>query len=1047
MKQVISYFIKYPVAGNVTIVLLIFFGYTSMTKMKSTFFPVVPAEFIKIQIVYPGASPEEIEEGIVLKIEDNLKGTTGIERVTSTSNENTASIDVEIKKGNDVDVILQDVKNAVDRISSFPTNMEPPVVYKLESLQSPYSLALTGTEDLRKLKQTARKLERDFLSADGISKVELSGFPEEEIAIELNLKQLNAHDLTVREVMDKISAYNLEISGGTLKGENEELLIRSRNKGYYASNLSNIVIQAFPDGRRLFLKDLAIVEDRWEDSPKRNFYNGEPSVTIDLKSTPDEDFLFITDFVKNYISEFNAENSELKLNTVRDGSINLEARIRLLIENGFIGFVLVLGLLSAFLNFRLALWVAVSIPISFAGMFILAQSLGYTINVVSLYGMIIVIGILVDDGIVISENIYRHHEMGKSRIQAAIDGSMEVLGAVLSAIITTIIAFLSFFYLEGRIGDFFQDMAFVVIATLLFSLIEGALILPGHVAHSKALSGNGIGKKKPNLFERLMNWMRNKLYAPVLKYCLDNKFITIAISMALLMLILGAIDGGFIKTTFFPFIERDNVTIGLKMPAGTRENTTREWIDHIEAKVWHVNEEIKNEREDRRDVIEAIDKKIGPGTHEAALKVTTIDIELRDMPVLALTQRIREEVGLIPEAEDIEYGVRSAFGKPVSISVMGDDLDQVRGFVEDLKLALSELESLRDIIDNDQEGRKEIDIKLKDKAYLLGLTTKQVMAQVREGFFGGEVQRLQRGQDEVKVWVRISDEDRTSLSNLDDLRIRTSNGASYRLSEIADYTIQRGVLGINHTDGQREIRVDADISNPDVSVTDLLANIESSVLPTIKAKYPFIRTQFEGQNRERMKTARSMQEVVIPILILMFAVVVITFRSFMQTLVVILIIPFGYIGVSIGHYIHDAQLSLFSILGIIALIGILINDSLVFISAYNVTVKEGKTMKEAVFETGMNRFRPIVLTSITTIAGLMPLLLDGSFQAQFLVPMAISVGYGLMISTVMILLLLPVLLLVFNQLMRFIHWWWYDEWLKPREVEPAVTEFQEQNED
>ncbi len=1037
MRGFITYFIKYPVVGNVLLFLLIGFGIMSAFKMKSRFFPAIPSRNITVQVTYPGASPEEIEEGIILKIEDNLKGTTGIERITSTSNENAGSINIEIIKGNDIDVVLQEVKNAVDRISSFPTGMEPPVIFKFENLDSPFSLALTGSENLRTLKMEARKIERDLLGVEGISKVELSGFPEEEIVIELDQLKLRAHNITLNDVMTRVKAANLETTGGIIRGSSEELVIRARNKGYYAKEFENITVRAFADGRRLKLSDLAVIEDRWAESPVRNYFNGKPSITIDIKSTTEENFLFITDYIKSYKSEYNNKDSQYELHTIRDGSINLEARIQLLFENGIIGFILVLVLLTAFLNFRLAFWVAISIPISFAGMFIVAEAMGYTINVISLYGMIIVIGILVDDGIVISENIYQHYEAGKSRLKAAIDGSMEVLGAVLSAILTTIVAFMSFFYIDGRLGDFFRDMAFVVIATLVFSLVEGALILPAHIAHSKAL---GKGANKPNVFTRFMQWMRNKMYAPVLRFCIANKFLTVATAVAFYMLMQGAIGGGFVKTTFFPFIERNNVNIVLKMPAGTRESITKQWIDKIERAAWAVNKDLKSEREDGLDVIEAVDKQLGPGTHEAKLNITTLDMELRNMSVLALTEMIRQKAGPIPLAEEVQYGVSRSFGKPVSVAIKGDDLNQVRAVSDELKLALNELTEVKDVIDNDLTGGKEVNIVLKEKAYLLGLTTQQVMQYVRQGFFGAEVQRLQRGQDEVRVWVRLSEKDRSSLVKLSDLRIQTSNGTAYRLSEIADFEVVNGVLGINHTDGQREVRVEADVSNPDVSVTDLLANIRDNIMPPILGSYPGVRADFEGQNRERMKAQNSMVSVVIPILILMFAIVVVTFRSFLQTLVVVLIVPFGLIGVTLGHYIHDVQLSLFSILGIIALIGILINDSLVFISSFNNMLKEGKTVNEAIYETGLSRFRPIVLTSITTIAGLMPLLLEGSFQAQFLIPMAISVAYGLLVSTVMILLLLPVLLMIFNRLKIGVNWYWYDKTLSPELVEPAVQE-------
>ena len=551
MKSIIKYFIKYPIAGNALLAITFIFGWFSLTSLRSAFFPESESTMINIRVTYPGSSPEEIEEGVVLKIEDNLKGLTGIKEVSSVSQENAGSVTVEIEDAFDIDLILQDVKNAVDQISSFPDGMEPPAIYKQENLNVACTFTLSGDADLKTLKAYGRQVENDLRGIPGISKVELAGFPDEEIEISLREDDLRSYQLTFDQVTQAVRMANLEVTGGTIKGEREELQIRSRSKEYYADDLKDIIVLASDDGTIIRLKDIADVEDKWADTPNRSYMNGHTAVTVIVSYTIEEDIIYISDVVNEYIEEFNQRNDFINATMIRDGAVVVNQRIDLLVENGIIGSFLVLVFLALFLKFRLAFWVALGIPVSFFGMFILAGLYGMSINISSLFGMIIVVGILVDDGIVISENIYQHYEKGKSPIKAAIDGTMEVVPAVFSAIVTTVLAFSIFFFLEGRIGDFANNIAFVVIVTLSFSLIEGFFILPGHVAHSNSLKRSekdGVVERRMAAF---MEWMKIKLYAPVLKFCINNHTMGLAIPIVFLIFSLAAVSGGIVKTTFF----------------------------------------------------------------------------------------------------------------------------------------------------------------------------------------------------------------------------------------------------------------------------------------------------------------------------------------------------------------------------------------------------------------------------------------------------------------------------------------------------------------
>jgi multidrug efflux pump subunit AcrB len=655
--------------------------------------------------------------------------------------------------------------------------------------------------------------------------------------------------------------------------------------------------------------------------------------------------------------------------------------------------------------------------------------------------MIVVIGILVDDGVVISENIYQHFERGKKPLQAAIDGTLEVLPAVFSAIITTIIVFSTFFFLEGRLGDFFPQVSFVVIGCLIFSLVEGAFILPAHIAHSKALKRDAKKSKLTLFTNKVMEYMRSRLYKPVLLFALRHRFLSLSIPIVLWLVTVGAWNGGIIGKSLFPNVEEEMVRVVVEMPAGTPVAETDKVLQQIEEAAWRVNQNLHGETGDSNDYIISADRRLGPvNAYQGRLNLQLIPTENRDMSALEISNKIEQETRLIPGAQIDFGGSGNRWGKPVSIAIQGENMSEVDLVVQKTKDKLSTLADLKDVVDNSQEGLREINIKLKEKAYLLGLTERDVIGQIRQGYFGGEVQRLQRGLDEVKIWVRYNKDDRSSYDDLHEAYIRTANGASYPLTELADFQIKRGIVGINHRNGNREILVEASTVNRNVQVVDLISAIQQEYMPEILSAHPTVQFSMEGQNEERRKSFASMGKVLPVIFLLMFAVVAFTFRSLSQTLSLVPLIVLSIIGVVWGHYIHDLQVSLLSLMGFIALIGILINDTLVFIGAFNINLKQGQDFKEALVNASLSRFRPILLTSLTTIAGLAPLILEKSRQAQYLIPMAVTLAYGLMISTVLVLIVLPILLDYMNQFKRFIKWWWYDKKVEAKTVERAYKE-------
>ena len=1057
MKKIITYFIKYPVAVNVIIIAFLLFGVLGYFSMKSSFFPLVDSQLIRITLAYPGASPAEMEEGVVLKIEDNLKGIVGVERVTSVSRENSASVNVEVEKGKNIDVVLSDVKNAVDRVPSFPSGMEPPVIAKVESIRPTISFTVSGENvSLKSLKQYARNVENDIRGIEGISQVEISGFPDEEIEIAVRENDLRAYNLSFTEVATAIRNSNILITGGNIKTADEDYLIRASNRSYYGVELQNLIVRTETNGNIIRLKDIAELRDTWSENPDRLYYNGNLGIDITVSNTNNEDLISSADKIKDYIHEFNQKQQNVQLSVTSDRSTTLKGRTELLAKNAISGILLVLFFLALFLNLRLAIWVAFGLPVAFLGMFVFAAQFNVTINVLSLFGMIIVIGILVDDGIVIGENIYHHYyDLGKSKIKAAIDGTMEVIPPIVSAILTTIIAFSTFFFVDGRIGSFFGEVSTIVILTLTVSLVEALIILPAHIAHSKALDRkrleNGELKKtnKIDTFFKKVNKaadtylgkFRDNYYVPFLKFSLNNKIFVFCLFVATLLISFSALRGGVIKSSFFPRIASDRVQITLNMPQGTNEQITDSIISFIEEKVWLVSEEYTKKQTGNIPVVENVIKRVGPGSANATLSVNLLPGETRDFSSPEITNAIQQKVGKVYGVESLIFGSGGNFGgSPVAVSLLGNNIAELKAVKEELKQVLENNPVLKDVTDNDPAGIKEVRIELKDNAYLLGLNLQSVMAQIRAGFFGFQAQRFQRGQDEIKVWVRYDKKDRSSIKNLDDMRIVTPSGSRVPFSEIANYIIERGDIAINHLEGKREIQITADLKDLTASETEILDNIKTNIMPEILSKYPTVTPLYEGQNREANKTTDSLGLVGPIILILIYIVIAFTFRSYSQPILLIIMIPFSMIGVIWGHYIHNFALGILSFLGIIALIGIMVNDGLVLIGKFNSYLKEGTKFNDALIKAGQSRFRAIFLTSLTTVAGLAPLIFEKSRQAQFLIPMAISIAYGIAIATILTLVMLPMMLSVSNQIKVKIKWLINGGEVTREEVERAIIE-------
>ena len=718
MKNVIEFFTKYKVWTNVVLFSVVGFGLLFFYNMRYSSFPEIPPDVITIQVVYPGASPEEVEEGVILKIEENIDGIEGIERITSTSRENFGTVSVELIKDTDLEKALNDVKNAVDRISSFPVGAEKPIIFEQKFRTRAISVVLYGDADLFNLKYIADQFRDKLLATEAISQVNIEGVPNIEFSIEVSEENLRKYGLTFDEIARVVGATNINISGGKFDTTEEEILIRAYGKEYQAKELANLVVRGNRDGSVIYLKDIAKIKERWEDVPDKTYYNNRPAIILNIDKTDQEDILEVASAAKALVNEFNETSTEIEAFIIDDNTISLTERIELLVDNGIIGLTLVIITLGFFLNLRLSFWVAVGIPFSFAGMFIVAALSGITINVISLFGMIIVVGILVDDGIVVAENIYAHYEKGKPALEAAIIGTKEMVGPVFTSILTTVIAFLPFFFLDGFLGKFIWHMALVVIAALLFSLVEAFLILPAHLAHSKGLHAHSEDSKIRKKIEAIINFLTYKLYAPSLRYAIEHKWITVVLPISMVLLTIGLLRGGFIGVTFFPFIDGDNFPINVSLVAGRQEEDTDDILQKMEKATWEVNEDLKEQRKDGKDVVLGIKRDIGSndfgesGSNAGKLTVYLLPGEERNMDSYLIGNMVREKVGLIPEAQNTSFGRTSFFGKPISISILGSNLYSLNKAKDILVKELENYTTLKDVTESNQEGRRELNIRI-----------------------------------------------------------------------------------------------------------------------------------------------------------------------------------------------------------------------------------------------------------------------------------------------------------------------------------------------
>ena len=1017
-SKFIQYFIKHSVITNWVMIVICIAGIFGLSQLQKRITPKIEIEKVNIEVPYPGASAVEVEEGIVVKIEESLRGMEGIEKVTSTSADNWGSVTVEITDSYDMNKAIQEIKNAVNSINSYPVGAEKPVVSQQTMWNRGIMFSIYGPADLYTLKKIVEEFRDDLLRTGKISNVFWWGIPDREFSIEISPDDLLRYKLTINEISQAIRNSNLNLSSGSVLTDQEEILIRTYNKKYEAIDFEGIEVISSIDGRKILLKDICTIQEQWPENRFYAEYNGRRSVGFNVMYSNSEDVVEIVKIAEDLAAEYEQRYAGLvEFKTFIKETDELEERIQLMTQNGLIGLALVLVLLGIFLNTRLSFWVALGIPISLLGMFFVLWVLGITINEMSLFGVILVIGILVDDGIIIGESIYtQFQKYGKKPFRAAIDGTKEVMKPVGISVITTMVAFTPYFFFYGMLGKHVWQIAVVIIVSLMFSLIEAFIILPAHIAHSKALHQTNLkesifGRMRVNL-DKGTNFILERIYKPLLSFSLRNRWAVVAGIFAVVLTITGLFQGSHVRAQFFPEIEPPYARIQVEMTAGT----SAEVANVIRYKLIDKALQFAKEWEDegKTNPIENFTSWMNAGTLNIFFVLpSSAD---RDYSIGEFSQALGDYIGTVPEAENVSVGGWSFGGTPISVRFVSTDYSQLMKAKDLLKRELKKIDGVKDIRDDTPLGNNEFIVELKPKGKALGFTLRDLTTQLRQGFYGQEVMRLQKGRDEVKVWVRFTKDERVSISQIENLKMRTPMGEYVPFKEVATYRIERGLRRIRHEDGERSltVRADMDFTKNDQSV--VLEELNATVIPDILAQVDGVKRNYGGQQEVVGKMLNSMVFSMSIALVVMFTILMFLLKSYMQTLMIMSLIPLGVIGAVLGHYIIGIPVSILSFLGLVALAGIIINDSVVLVDKYNNLLKSGINVPDALLEAGMARFRPIVLTTITTSAGLAPIIFLRSEQGQFLVPMAVSVAFGLIFGTILTLLVLPSALFAVNDL-------------------------------
>jgi multidrug efflux pump subunit AcrB len=1023
----ISWFARNSVAANLLMVTIIIGGIIALRNgVRLEIFPFSDPDTVTVSVPLRGATPEDVELGVAVRIEEAVQDLEGIDRIRSVSQEGSTRVWMEIDTDYDPRELLDDIKNRVDSINAFPAETEKPVISLQQRMFPVISVVIAGDYSEDEIRMYAERVRDDLRRVDGITQVSLGSVRAYEIAIEATPDRLREFEVTLEDISRAIRLSSIDISAGNVRTEAGDVLIRSKGQAYRRSDFEEIVVKTNPDGSIVRIGDIARVIDGFEEESLRTRFNGQYAAFVNVSRVGSQSAIEISEKVRQYIEEESPNLPVgLDLDYWDDDSVRLKDRLGIMTSSAIQGSVLVILLLSLFLRPAVALWVFLGIPISFLGSFIALSIFDVSLNMMSAFGFIIVLGIVVDDAIVTGENVYSHMRAGDSGLSAAIQGTKEVAIPVTFGILTTIAAFGPLAFIEGRMGDVFAPIPAVVIPVLIFSLIESKLILPAHLKHirlhehdQKATGFQAWQSRFADRFEELVI----RYYQPFLKLALRNRYSTVATFAGVLVVLVMLIASGWTRFVVFERLEGETATASLTMPVGTPFEVTNRHADKL-VKAAEALQEKYTDPETGQSMLVNILASVGSGgPHNARVQIETIPREQRtiDFSVGRMNAEWRQMTGPVPGAEALNF--RASFfraGDPIDLQFSGNSLETLNAVSDDVKAHLATYPGVFEIADSLSNGKEELQIELSPQGHLLGLTRNDIVGQVGQAYRGLQAQRIQRGRDDVRVLVRYPIDERRTLAALDELLITAPNGRQVPLANVAEITPGRGPSEITRIDGYRVLNVTADVDKANTNMVVIINEITDFV-DNLLVKYPSVTYKLEGEQARQAETFGSLGTGILIVLFVIYCMLALPLKSYVQPLLVMSVIPFGFIGAVIGHWIMGVTMTILSVLGLMALTGVVINDSLVLVDFINQRHRTGgENLYSAVKRAGVVRFRPVMLTSLTTFIGLTPLLMDQSSSAQFLVPMAISLGFGILFATMITLILVPTNIMIADDIRRF----------------------------
>lgn len=1028
MSRIIEWFVRNPVASNLLMAFLIVGGLASLSILRQEEFPSVDTDVIRVSVEYPGSSPEENEESVCIRIEEEIESVVDIDELSSMAVEGACIVSVIMVQGSEVDEALNEIQNRVDAIDTFPDEAEKPVIAKVLMRQPVMRIIITGDLDEQSLKAIGEKARNELVLLPEISQVALEYDREYEISIEVSEETLRRHQISLSEIANIVRNSSLDLPGGSVKTQGGEVLLRSVGQAYTDADFEDIIIISHPDGTNVRLGDIALINDGFEESDIQASYNGSKAVVLQVERVGEEDILDIANAIRPWIASFRSRMPDaVVIATSADAAEDLRIRLDALRSNALGGLFLVVLILATFLKFRLAMWVAAGVPISLLGAVMCFPGFDLTISTLSVMAFILVLGILVDDAIVIGESVYTREKETGDQIKAAILGTQDVYIPVTFGVLTSVAAFIPLAIIPGRMGAFFGTIGYVAILCLIFSLIESQWILPGHLAHRKITPPTEKDDSRSGLWLRFQSKMSTGFENLGVKYgkgllrALEWRYATAAIAVGIVIVTLAILASGRLRYQFFPAIEGNVVYASLTMPRGIPIEETESALNNIRSAAVEMNRYLKEETNSGAELLYTMSSigkqfaKDGPpdmsvtsgGTHLGEVIIELNPASERSIQTFEISDMWRKRVGPIPGAVELKFiGEAFSAGEAMSIELSGGDIETLKAASEVLKKRLSSYEGVSDVSDSFRAGKQELRLSLRPEARPLGITQAELARQVRQSFYGEEVQRVQRGRDDLKVMLRYPKNERTSLGSLEDMHIRTSAGTELPFSAVAEADLGRGFATIRRSDRRKIVKVSGDVDRQLTTPESILEDVKVDI-DEILAPFKGVEYKLGGEQRDVAEARDGLILGFSLTMLMIYALLAIPLKSYVQPFIIMAVIPFGAVGAILGHLIMGWDLVFFSVLGIVALSGVVVNASLVLVHKINSLTDGGLPIEKAIRQAAVDRFRPILLTSMTTFIGLIPLMFEPAISAKPLVPMAISLAYGVLCASAVTLFLVP----------------------------------------